>query len=105
MKTNFSLKLGPAHYSVVLCSREEQESRCGVTFNLIGEMRISDRLSEGQQRITLLHEVMHAASHFVGMDDDKAKYTEEQFINRISATLLQALQDNADLRVQLGLPA
>lgn len=91
-----NVKVGCLDYSVTQTAGENEEGRCGATLHQISEIRISPLLSEGQYRATLFHEVMHACAHFAGLEQEE-KYSEEEWISKLSPTLLMVLRDNRDL--------
>lgn len=62
-----------------------------------GIIRINNILPKTEQEETLLHEVLHGCCAFVGIDTEKEKLSEEEWITRISPILFTVLKENPSL--------
>lgn len=94
------IRVGSLTYSVRNEATEYENGHCGATYHQLSQINIAPMLSDGEYRSTLLHEVMHACAHFVGIDQEE-KLDEEQWISKFSPTLLMVLRDNPQLLTAL----
>lgn len=98
-----SLQIGPFLYRVyadidkIKDAEKESGSLFGVTS--VGELEILLHPSSHDlvQRETLLHEVLHAVFHNVGLSERFGEKTEEQVVRSLSPALFDLLRRNPDL--------
>lgn len=91
-----SIVVGPVVYDVTF----EDMSGQGVTGRTgVDALRIliSTTSARGQQRDTLLHEILHAIFSMVGLTEDLGPVTEESHILRLAPAILDVLRRNPDL--------
>lgn len=97
-----NIQVGPISYKVIEDGTCANNDEFGATYHDRSEIHLATTLSEYQRRSTLLHEVLHAVASIAGIGTDE-KLTEEQFIGRIEATLLDTLGRNPHLLQELEL--
>ena len=95
------IKIGQFAYTVVEDDLQDADGQKGCTYAQLGQIRISPYLSQSQRRATLLHEALHGCADFAGFVDDKIKYTEEEFVTRLSPILLTMMAENPELMKEL----
>jgi Zn-dependent peptidase ImmA (M78 family) len=84
--------IGGRLWTIKKDNSEHQEGRRGATFKELQEIRINPSIHPELQEVTLIHEILHACSDFVGIEDEKL--TEEEWIKRIAPTLTQVIKQN-----------
>ena len=65
-----------------------------MTYPELRQIRIDENLGRQAIEVTFMHEILHACAEFVGMRDEEEKLTEEQWVDRIAATLHMVLVEN-----------
>jgi hypothetical protein len=87
-----TVKVGPHVYSVI--------RKSGINYNGICEFDtlqicVKKRLRKSKAQEILLHEILHACTH-PSLNGDKP-YKDEEFVDGVTPTLLQVLQENPKL--------
>lgn len=88
-----SIKVGPYDYQVEYVD-SFPDGRWGETEHHTLTIRLAIDQAAGQERDTVLHELLHAV--WSSMDIGKPK-SEEKVVHRLSTGLLAVLRDNPDL--------
>lgn len=87
---------GPYRYAVHIDEQRVTESSVrGTTNHLAGRIMIAGELCQEHRRKTLLHEVLHCCA--IVTQERNAKLTEEEWIGKMAAILLDTLQRNPEL--------
>lgn len=87
-----TVKVGPHVYSVIRKSGINYNGCC--EFNTL-QITVKKRLRKSKAQEILLHEILHACTH-PSLNGDKP-YKDEEFVDGVTPTLLQVLQDNPEL--------
>lgn len=96
------ISIGPYLYSLqAMPGMADTDGTVGVTYVSKTLIRYDSEQSPAMQRATVLHEVLHAVAHTVGIDDE-VELTQEAVIGRIDGILLGVLRDNPDLVAYLS---
>lgn len=98
-----SVRVGPYTFTITVFPEIIETGAYGDTHVSKTAIRYSPDLSPAMERATILHEVLHATAHSVGIDDT-AELNQETWIQRIDGALLAVLCDNPDLIAYLTAP-
>jgi len=94
MKIPNKLKVGVKEFEVRMVdhldSRAESQGVCSTDHLFI---EIDNRLPQVQKEITFLHEIIHACSDFIGLQDDE-RLDEESICSRYDDILYTVLKEN-----------
>jgi len=84
------VKIGCATWNVVYVRSDEEFGECRPKTH---ELVIVEGQAEREEEETLVHEILHACTKLVGIDSDK-KYTEDEWVNRLSPIVHTVLREN-----------
>lgn len=90
------IKIGYMEFDIIYDRDESDRGRLGSCFKDKQKIFIDPSLKIDVQMETLLHEILHACCHFVGMDEKPMK--EEEFITKICPILFTVLKENEILQ-------
>ena len=90
-----SVKVGPHVYSLLRKPASAMPNTLGVCDDSLLQICIRQKMRRSKAKEVLLHEVLHACSHLTL--SSFGKRAEEDFVEAITPTLLQVLQDNPEL--------
>jgi hypothetical protein len=90
------VKIGPYIFEIRYVPNSEMQD-CGEVDKVFLWIKIKDDVPEQQQKVTLLHEILHAISSVWdgGRSDE---HTEEEFCQRTSALLYDVLANDPQVR-------
>lgn len=91
-----NIKIGCINWQVILRESLSDEGCRGKCYKDRNEIHITTDLPDSAQKETLMHEVLHACCHFVGITEED-KITEEEFCTRITPILRTVLKENPNL--------
>ena len=93
------LKIGGIIYAVGIVKRLEDEGQAlwGCTDYPKTKIKISKGINKQKQIQTLIHEIVHAAMHEAGLDE---QCNDEKIVNPLGLVLYQVLNDNPELLEQ-----
>lgn len=96
MKIPKTLKIGGHTYQVVVTSNlAERDGNAGATNAMLNLIRLDDTYPVSRQEETLLHEVLHAVFHQMGMNEfPELQQRQEYIVNTMANGLYQVLKDN-----------
>lgn len=98
-----TIRVGPYTFTIKVFPEIIETGAYGDTHVSKTAIRYSPELSPAMERATILHEVLHATAHSVGIDDT-VELNQETLIQRIDGALLAVLRDNPDLLTYLTEP-
>jgi hypothetical protein len=100
MKLPNKIKVGPFLYTIEHSSDIAAEGNCyGSTHHNSHKIFIDPKVTEVQQRQTLIHEIMHVCVFINGLTyrlEKDQKVTEEDLIREMSMTFFQVMEDNKE---------
>ena len=98
------VQVGPFTYSVTVdqaaidrAGQEMSNIPWATTEHRKGKMVVSPGLEANQERDTMLHEVLHACIHAIGLNAYQKKDEQEQLVRSLTPILLDTLRRNPDL--------
>ena len=99
------ISVGPHSYVVV--KDQAELDRKSIERQIVGpqghhdpvalRILVTEQQAPGQQRDTLLHEVLHALTEMTGLHNEWSEEKEEAVVRRLTPALLDVLRRNPDL--------
>lgn len=88
-----SVVIGSSTWRINRCHIPTNEHAYGICHAELHRIDIDKDLEDDHAEVTLTHELLHTAAHFVGLDES-LKYTPEEIFGRIDNALHQILKAN-----------